>query len=327
MQRITYFERQIIQSGLRVDKPVRAIARCLGRDHRVIQREINRNSGECTPYIAVVAQRIHGERQRKKNTKKLEKECNSDLRKYVIRMLNEDWSPEQIEGVLKEYCPTLANGKTISYESIYQYIYEGEGKWEHLWPHLRKGRKKRKKRHARKPKNMAIPSRISIHDRAEEINSKTTFGHWESDTIEFGNNQREKVSVQYERKSQLLRIHKTKNKTAEETENAIRKSLDTTPLYLWKSITFDNGGESATHTKLRDDFGLQTFHCDAFASWQKGGVENSNGLLRQYLPRTKILGTMSETELNAIQEKLNNRPRKSLNFLSPNQIIAREVGQ
>lgn len=324
MQKITYFEREIIEVGLRCNKSVRAIARSLSRDHRVIQREVDRNKGEHSPYIAAVAQRISDERQRNKNKPELEKLENKDLRDYVVGKIKEDWSPEQIAGVLNTGLAEETN-KTISHESIYKYIYEGEGRWESLWPHLRKGKKKRRKQKSRKAKKASIPSRISIHARPKEIDNKITYGHWESDTLECGKMQKEKISVQYERKSQLTRIHKTKDKTSLETEEAIRKSIDSLPTHLWKSITFDNGSEGATHANLREDYNINTYRCDAYSSWQKGGVENVNGLLRQYLPKNTDLSKLTKDHLRNIQERLNNRPRKSLNYLTPNQVIARET--
>lgn len=325
MQRITFFERQIIEVGLRTGKSVRAIARSLSRDHRVIQREIDRNTGDYSPYTAIVAQRIHKERQSKKNNHKLEKLENEDLKKYVIEKLNGDWSPEQIAGELKEQAPPGANGKTISYESIYQYIYEGEGRYQDLYSHLRKGRSKRQRRCGRKSKKVAIPGRISIDQRPQKINQKKEYGHWESDTLESGKKCKENMSVQYERKTQLLRLNKIKNKTAKETEKAIRKSLDTLPGHLRRSITFDNGKESVTHIKLREDYNIKTYHCDPYASWQKGGVENINGLLRQYLPKHADFSKLTDEDVYNIQEKLNNRPRKSLNYLTPNQVIAQVI--
>ena len=330
MQRIIYFERQIIEVGIRCNKSVRSIAKSLKRDHRVIQREVDRNSGETCPYTAVVAQRLFEQRSRKKNVKKLEKEENIDLREYVIRMIKEDWSPDEIAGVLKNYPPTELMGKTISHESIYQYIYEGNGRYEGLYPHLRKGRSKRRRQKGRKCKKESIPSKISIHQRLNEIDEKTVVGHWESDTVEGPRSAKTNLSVQYERKMMLARINKVSDKTAVETENAIRKGIDDSPEYLWKSITFDNGGESATHTKLRDDYNIQTYHCDAYASWQKGGVENLNGLIRQYVPKGVDISNFTDEQIYDIQERLNNRPRKSLNYLSPNQVLAQitgEVGQ
>lgn len=320
MQRITYFERQIIEVGIRCKKSVRSIAKSLNRDHRVIQREADRNSGDCCPYTASVAQRIFEERVKKKNIKKLEKEENIDLKKYVVKMLEQDWSPDEIASVLKRHPSVELKGKTISYESIYQYIYEGEGRYESLYRHLRKGRPKRIRRKGRKTKKVSIPSKVSIHERPEEINKKTVYGHWESDTVEGPRSAKTNLSVQYERKIMLARINKVRDKTAAETENAIRKGIDDLPECLWQSITFDNGGESATHIKLRDDYGIKTYHCDAYASWQKGGVENLNGLIRQYIPKGKDIANFTDKEIYDIQEKLNNRPRKSLNYLSPNQV-------
>lgn len=327
MQRITYFEKQIIEVGIRCKKSVRSIARSLNRDHRVVQREVDRNSGKTSPYTASVAQRIFEERMKKKNVKKLEKEENIDLKKYVVGMLKQDWSPDEIAGVLKQQPPSELAGKTISYESIYQYIYEGEGRYENLYRHLRKGRPKRIRRKGRKCKKVSIPSKISIHQRPNEINKKTVYGHWESDTVEGPRSAKTNLSVQYERKAMLARITKVSDKTAVETENAIRKGIDDLPEYLFKSITFDNGGESATHIKLRDDYGIETYHCDAYASWQKGGVENLNGLIRQYVPKGKDIANFTDQQIYDIQERLNNRPRKSLNYLSPNQILAQITGE
>jgi len=108
---------------------------------------------------------------------------------------------------------------------------------------------------------------------------------------------------------------------------AIRDTIASLPQHLFKTMTFDNGGEGACHTKLRDDYMLQTYFCDAYASWQKGGVENINGLIREYIPKEAHLAEMTDEDIYAIQEKLNNRPRKGLNYLTPNQVIAAQVGR
>lgn len=326
MQRITQFERQIIESGLRVEKTVRAVARCLCRDHRVIQREVNRNSCGGRSYEARIAQRLADEREKKRHISKLERSENEVLREFVIQKLIEDLSPEQIAGIVKEYPPSELKGKNICFETIYQYIYAGEGRYENLYPHLRKGRKKRQKQHARKPRKVHILERVSIHTRPKEIETRITFGHWESDSIEGKRTTKGNLSVQFERKTKLVRLHKVPNKTAEETEQAIRKSIESLPEYLFKTITFDNGGEAATHMNLKKDFGIQTYFCDAYASWQKGGVENVNGLVRQYIPKGSDISVLTDKQIYDIQERLNNRPRKSLNYLSPNQALHLELG-
>lgn len=327
MQRITQFEREVIEVGLRCNKSVRAIAKSLNRDHRVIQREVDRNKGQISPYTAEVAQRIYETRQQRKNKKKLEKYENKNLKKYVVKKLREDWSPEQIAGRLKEQPPNNLNNKTISYESIYQYIYNGEGKYEYLYPHLRKGYRKRQKMHSRKNQEKCqIPDKISIHDRPNEINVRSVFGHWESDTLEGKKIIKDSVSVQYERKAKLCRLNKIINMTAGETENALRKTIDSVPDYACLSFTFDNGKEGANHVKIRNEYNIQTYFCDPYKSYQKGGVENLNGLIRQYIPKSTDMSVLTDEYIYYVQEKLNNRPRKSLNYLTPNQVFAQFVG-
>lgn len=325
MQRIIFFERQVIEVGLRRGKSHRAIAKSLYRDHRVIDREVSRNKGEQTPYIAIVAQRIADAREKKRTKKKLEKAENAPLRNYVIERLKDDWSPEEIAGILEKHKPQEAEGKTISHESIYRYIYEGEGRYEHLYPHLRKGRSKRQKRKGRTSQKTRIPERISIHERSREINERRVYGHWESDTMEGTKRDKVCVSAQFERKTKFVRLHKIMDKSAEETDQAIRKSIDEVGETSFQSITFDNGTEGAKHATLRDDFDIATYHCDPYASWQKGGVENVLGLVRQYIPKKTKISTLTDEEIYAIQEKLNNRPRKSLNYLTPNQVLAQEM--
>lgn len=326
MPRLTPLERQIIESGLRVGKSVRAIARSLGRDHRVIQREVNRNKPGERQYVADLALQLTQQRDRKRHPPKLERTKYALLKKYVIEKIKEGWSPEQIAGVVKKQPPKELKGQTMSVETIYQYIYHGEGRYEKLFKYLRKGRRQRQRRWGRKARKIIIPSRISIHRRPEEINERMVVGHWESDTVEGKKTMKGNLSVQYERKIMLARIHKVSNKSAEATEEALRESITSLPQDLWKSITFDNGTEGATHVKLRSDYQLQTYFCDPYSSWQKGGVENLNGLIRQYIPKGTDISKLTDHDIYVIQEKLNNRPRKKLNYLTPNQVLSKEVG-
>jgi IS30 family transposase len=246
------------------------------------------------------------------------------LRRYVIHKIRDDgWSPEQVSGKLKKDPPVAMIGKYINHESIYLWIYS-DAKW--LCKYLRrKKRLKRVRRYSRRINNKySITERISIHDRPKIIDDKARIGDWESDSIKFSK-QKTALSVQYERKSMLVRITKVHNLGKDETFRAITQSIDSLPQYIWNSITFDNGGEAARHTEIRDNYIINTFFCDAYASWQKGGVENINGLIRQYLPRKTNLDTITNEDIYTIQELINNRPRKTLNFLTPNEIIQREI--
>lgn len=317
---LTLPERERIEYYRRLHVGVRAIARRLHRDHSVIQRELNRNQGRNGRYRAREAQHRADERATYTNRKKLD--TNERLAHTVAEQLRLGWSPEQIAGRLRGH-PDLR--MHVSHETIYQWIYQGEGRWKGLYHHLRKAHPKRYRKKGRTPQKTHIPERISIQARPRIINERHRFGDWETDTMQFSK-QHAGLSVQYERRSMLARVHKVANKSAEETEDAVRQSIESLPASLWKSITWDNGGEGTCHVRLRRDYDLDTYFCDPDASWQKGGVENLNGLIRQYFPRATDLATITDETVHAIQEMLNNRPRKKLQWKTPNEIINEQSG-
>jgi transposase, IS30 family len=320
MSQLTIYERERIEFSLRVGMSNNAIAKKLNRDRRVIDREIKRNKSPILPYTARSAQQIFEVRKKKKHKHKLETFKYQELRKYVIEKIKDDWSPEEISGRLKnELVPHIK--QRISHEAIYQYIYNGEGRYENLFSHLRTHRPKRKPKFKRKNRQFTIANRISIHERPVIVNERNRFGDWEDDSMIFSK-QKNVLAVQFERKSKLCRITKLPNKTAEEHENAIWKSIESLPNELWQTITRDNGTENAKHESTKDVFGVQSFYCDGYCSWQKGGVENTNKLIRQYLPRSTNLDNLDDDDIFIFQEKLNNRPRKALNYLTPNETIA-----
>ena len=325
ISKITYYEREKIELYLKTGKSHRWIGKRLCRGHTDISREVKRNSGVYLPYRAANAQKIHEARQKKKNKKKLEKTEYKKVKEFVVANLKDDLSPEQIAGRLKEQPLLSLDGLTVSHESIYQYIYNGEGRFEYLYPHLRTKRPKRQRRFDRKKHNkIKIKDRISIHFRPEEIENKERIGDWETDSMIFSK-QPNTLSVQYERKTMLCRLHKLNSKEAGKTENAIADSIESLPDNLWKSVTRDNGLENAEHLNTLNIFNVQSYFCDAYASWQKGGVENLNKLIRQYLPRKTDMSKINNNEIYAIQERLNNRPRKKLNYLTPNEVIAKYI--
>lgn len=325
LSRITFYEREKIELYLKMKKSCRWIGRKLCRNHTDISREINRNSSNLFPYRAKDAQRLHDARLQKKNQKKLEKYKHKKLKDYVVKELKEDHSPDQIAGRLNNEPPPELEGETISHESIYQYIYNGEGRFESLYPHLRTGRYKRQRRFDRKKRNkINIPERVSIHLRPEVIGKRERFGDWETDSMIFSK-QKEILSTQYERKSMLCRIHKLPNKTAKESENAITDSIESLPREMWKTITRDNGTENVNHLDTLNIFDIQSYFCDAYCSWQKGGDENLNKLIRQYLPRKTDMSKVTDEDIYIIQEKINNRPRKTLNYKTPNEVTAQFI--
>lgn len=321
MQPITFYERQQIEAYLRMKKKKKWIADKLARDYSIIKREIKRNSGEVLPYKASDAQYYAERRARNTNKRKLLKSKNRKLKEFVDKMIKDDWSPEEIAGRLKEH-PPAGITEIVSHESIYDYIYNGAERHEHFYEHLRTARKERQRRFNRKKQGNTLKNRVSIHERPDSINEKKEYGHWETDLVEFGRKQKGALSVKYERKGMLCRLHKVEGKTAKENEDTISETIESFPHYWFKSVTRDNGKENAKHQKTLRDFKVQSYFCDPYCSWQKGGIENLNKLIRQYLPKHTDFEKVTVQDILAVQERINDRPRKSLNYLTPNEIFA-----
>jgi transposase, IS30 family len=321
MQRLTYYDRQKIEYYWRLNYGVRDIAKEIGRNHSVVSRELKNCRVELYGYNAKTAHEWALARQKRKNKSKLVKCVH--LRDWVVEQLNEGWSPDQIAGRIKRECPPELHGMTISYESIYKYIYDDDVGEPRLYHHLRRRHPVRQKHGKRRHRMSIIPGKVSIHERNEEINMKTEFGHWESDSM-VGKGHKGGLSVQYERKIQLVRMSKMSGFTAEETKNILVRKVNELPA-CFKSLTFDNGGESAKHLDLRYNHQVMTYHCDAYKAWQKGGVENMNGLIRQYFPKKTDFTQVTDQDINQIQERLNNRPRKSLDYAKPNELLSKQL--
>lgn len=276
----------------------------------MVVEEVKRNGGR-ERYEAEAAHGRFLKRQENKGNRKI-LDQREEIKRYVIdKITKEQWSPEQIAGVLK-----LIYGETvICHETIYQFIYSEEGKRLKLWLHLRqKRRPRRQKRGGRKKqKGWVIPREKSIHRRG-----KKKFGDLESDSMIFSH-QKATISVQEEGQSLKCVITKLLNKSAIETKYALVKAIEEFGERHVHSITFDRGTENAKYAEVEAEYELLAYFCDGYCSWQKGGVENTNGLIRQYLPRHINLEQISDEKIYEIQEKLNNRPRKKLGFFTPNQ--------
>lgn len=315
MPYLTFEERKKIEKMFSEGLSLRQIGKILHRSHTTIGYEININKRPYEKtYQAAPAHNRFLERQLKKgNIRKLEKDPK--LKEFIITKLKtEQWSPEQIAGSLR-----MQNRKTIiSHETIYQFIYSDEGKREKLWIEMRHKKKPFRQKWGSRKKRIIIKNRVSLKERPRSANQKKEIGHLESDSMIFSR-QREIVSVQVDRKSQKCVITLLENKTAEETKSAIERALEVYGLAEVKTITYDNGTENAKHDEINELYKIKSYFCRAYASWQKGLVENINKLIRQYLPRYSNMKKMTQDMIEAIEEKLNNRPRKSLNYFTPNQ--------
>lgn len=290
-----------------------AIGRELGRDKSTISREIKRNQRADGRYIGGSAQR--------KSLVRCARPCilerNEKLRIFVLERLQEGWSPECITGWLRCGNEPL---HAICHEAIYRYIYAPANKAARLWKYLFRSKSQRKAPRARRSHDK-IKHRISIHQRPQAIDSRTEFGHWEADYMIF--KRRQPLLVLHERKSKFTMAVKLASRSAAETVCAITTLLKRFSKNLLGSITFDNDTGFALHHHLHSALDIKTYFCDAYASWQKGGVENANGRLRYFLPKRMDLATINENDIEDIIMSYNLTPRRCLGWKTPLQAIAK----
>jgi IS30 family transposase len=295
-----------------------AIARVLGRAKTTISRELERNacpSGRYAPLVADGAYLLRRQRQ-------AVLERDEKLRTFVIARLNEGWSPEQVAGWLKGGHERKL--RTLVPETIYAFVYRAKQKADRLWLMLTR-RHKRRRPYTSRPSRDRIKDRISIHERPDSVDDRAEVGHWEGDLVICKHAR--PVLVLHERKTRITLIARLSGKTAAETIATMLAVFDRVPHALRKSITFDNGGEFAMHSLLTSARGMQTWFCDAYASWQKGGVENANGRLRRWLPRGIDLDTISDEDIQDISLTMNLIPRKCLGFKTPLHAMLEEKGK
>lgn len=326
-QHLAIGERELIFLYHQQGKSNREIARLIGKDQRTIGRELKRNSesekkGGERQYSPFRAQSLADQR-RKDSKLKVKKLTDPALRGWVIRKLGKGWSPEQIAGRLKLKVSDLA----VSYETIYQFIYARENRKVRLWELLRRRHSRRQFTGLRKVKRKRlIPGRIFIEQRPEEANLRLVVGHWETDNMEGLRKTPACVSVNVDRRSYVVKLGKLKNKKAEEKENSLVNQLGKLPRRLVRTLTMDNGLENCRHQKVARKLGCQTYFCNPYHSWEKGTVENTIGLVRQYLPKGTNLTEITQGELSWIAWQLNHRPRKKLGYYTPSEIFEKETG-
>ena len=309
-------ERHAIARLREAGQSLGAIARALERSKSTIGRELRRNANADGSYRPATAERRYLARRAKESVL----DCLADLRRFVVERLAENWTPEQIAGWLRSGAERL---RAVSHETIYAWIYGRARRREKLWRLLPRRKPKRGFRPARAPK-IPIPQRRSIHERPEAVDQRQESGHWEGDLLICRRTR--PVMVLCERKSRYTIAQKLRGKNAEETAEAIRRVFERLDPSLRRSATFDNDTAFARHTLLRQTLEMGTYFCDAYASWQKGAVENINGRLRRDLPRKIDIDKLSDDELQDIVLMHNLTPRKCLGYLTPVQALLRDLG-
>jgi IS30 family transposase len=321
---LTLSEREEISRALVAGLTVRAIAAQLGRAPSTISREVNRNGGQFS-YRASRADQAAWERAHRPKTCKLV--ANPALAHIVADKLQRSWSPEQIAGWLKHWYPGDDHFQ-VSHETIYRSLFiqaRGALKKE-LLQYLRRTRVMRRSRHhtQKTGDHGRILDTVSISERPATVEDRAVPGHWEGDLL-FGS-KHSQIATLVERQSRYVMLVKVAGHDSETVINALIKHAHKLPRELYQSLTWDRGHEMANHKRFTLATDIQVYFCDPRSPWQRGSNENTNGLLRQYLPKGLDLSTYSQAKLNAVARQLNTRPRKTLNYETPaerfNQAVA-----
>jgi IS30 family transposase len=318
---LTVLEREEILVGLRAGESLSAIGRRLGRSASTVSREVAANGGP----EGYSVWRAH---QRARLAARRPKPCKlraGRLRDEVARRLLELWSPDEIARRLPLAFPDDPEMR-VSHETIYQSLFvQGRGELRReLARCLRSGRTTRKKRGVIDRRGH-IPGMVMISERPAEVDDRAVPGHWEGDLI-VGEGGRSAVGTLVERSTRLvLLLHLSNDRSAVSVETAMRKAVATLPGELRRSITWDQGTEMSRHAAFTTATGIPIYFCDPHSPWQRGSNENTNGLLRQYLPKGTDLSKQSAVDLQRIQRSLNNRPRKTLGYLTPSEAYAQVV--
>lgn len=312
---LTIEEREEISRGIATGHSIRSIAVSLGRAPSTVSREITRNGGQ-RGYRANQADQAAWDRGHRPKTCKLIE--NRALARIVARKLQLEWSPEQIAGWLKHAYPDDEHYQ-VSHETIYKSLFiqaRGALKQE-LLQHLRRTRMMRRSRHhtQKTADHGRITDTVSISERPASVEDRAVPGHWEGDLL-FGSNNSQ-IATLVERHTRYVMLVKADSKDTETVVNALIKQAHKLPRELYKSLTWDRGKEMADHKRFTLATDVKVYFCDPQNPWQRGSNENTNGLLRQYFPKGMDLSAVSQAQLNAVARRLNERPRKTLNYETP----------
>lgn len=327
---LTLGERVEIYALKKQGMSLRDIAKKVGRNVGTLSRELKRNKSRCDmPYSPVKAEENATKRAVNQRSKAPLKGPETYL--YVReKLIEEEWSPEEIGGRLKIDKP----GLSICHETIYQYIH-GKGKRHKLWVHLTEKRSKRKKwkgRGVRKTKSTSrIPGAVSILERPLCVNKRKTEGHLETDLMEGTRSEKTVMSVEVFRKTRYSQLSKLPNKKAKTKRKILTKklkmvkSLQKSQRPVVKSVTGDNGSENTEHQKISRELKADFYFCQPYHSWEKGTVENTIKRIRRFIPKGTPLTQFSDEQIQWLENKLNNTPRKVLGYLTPNEAFEKEV--
>jgi transposase, IS30 family len=313
-------DREPLRLGLAHGHSLRTMATVLRRAPSTVSRESARNTTRGRPYRACTAQVQAAARAgQPRRPRKL---LDPWLWQYVQTQLTQGYSPEQIAGRLRRAYPDDMR-KHLSTETIYVglYVLPRGTLRSALLAALRQARKARRPRSRGTDRRGQIPNMTSIAERPAEVASRIVPGHWEGDLIKGARNG-SAVGTLVERTTRLVILARMDGTDATSAREGFTKKLRHVPALLRKTLTYDRGNERAEHEQLAQRLAIQIFFADPYSPWQRGTNENTNGLLRQYLPKGTDLSGYTQRELNAIAHRLNTRPRNCLDFATPLEVYA-----
>lgn len=296
---------------------LREIGRRLGRSHSTFVREPKRNAKYGKAYLPCKADRKARKRGIKQRYKAPLK--NPLVFLYVrVKLRDHKWSPETISGRL----PIDYPGFSIDDETIYRYVYGRKQARMKLWTKLTFHRRRRMKKYGRKVKAFGrLSEAISIDYRPDVINSRTRPGDWETDNMEGKRSDDSVVSVTVDRMARIVRLRKLDDHTAATKRDSLLVQLKNEKPILRGSLTVDRGVENSGHKTITEIHNMPVFACNPYHSWEKGSVENMIGRIRRYIPKGRSVDGVTQDKLNLIEEKMNNTPRKCLEYLTPNEYL------
>ena len=313
-------DRVRIEVYLNEGKSQYEIAKLLHVNRSTISREVKQRGGILRGYTSHYAQEDY--QASKKNCGVKRKIETHAVGSHILNRIKAGWSPEAIAGRLKK---EIIEGRRlpdeyVCHESIYQFVwYSAYGKRERLCQYLRYGKRRRTKRHERRSKHSIIPNRTWIDERPKEVSTRKTIGNWEGDTIMYG--KLRGINSLVERKTRYVVLTKLQGKTPEETECVVVSRLQD---QVCTTVTFDNGIENRNHERMSKALKADIYFCHPYHSWEKGTNENTNGLVRRYLPKKTDIAIVPQRDIDDIAWELNNRPRKTLGYATPQEVLELE---
>lgn len=319
--RLRIDEREEISLGLHRGASFSSIAARLGRSLSTVSREVAANGGRSGYRAWRAHQRAH-QRSRRPKAHKL---ARPELATEVTKWLKKWWSPEEISMRLRLEFPDDPMMQ-VSHETIYKTLFvQGRGELRReLTRCLRSGRAERRPK-GRIENRGRIPDMINISERPAEVEDRAVPGHWEGDLI-IGKNSKSAVGTLVERSTRyVMLLHLPDGSRAAQVDEAMRRAVRALPEDLFRTVTWDQGREMVRHVNFTVDTGVQVYFCDPHSPWQRGSNENTNGLLRQYMPKGTDLSLLKPADLRRIAHSLNDRPRKTLGYMKPSEKLAELV--